>query len=313
MKTEAKFLTLALLLIAALVTYSILRPESTHLPAPTKRPVAAPGKLIESQNYSITSTATDPQTKLVADAADSLFNAYLAFFAKTLRVDPNRQKLKLTLYRDQREFKKHNRSSSWAEAYYLPPTCYAYYADGEQNPYHWMIHEATHQLNHEVAKLPKSKWVDEGLATYFGTSKIQDGALTPGSIDANTYPIWWLPKLSLSGDLKEDIRSHKLISLRALISGVGGPNIAQNVNSYYIGYWSLTHFLFHFDNGRYSDGYRQIISSGGTIENFERLIGPVEQIQDEWYGYLRQQLEDVSHEDVVYIVDEFSTVPAQAP
>jgi hypothetical protein len=309
-----KALLTALLLLAALAAYYVLlRPESNGLPVQTNRPVAAPGKLIESQNYSITSTATDPQTKLVADAADSLFNAYLAFFATTLHVDPNRQKLKLTLYRDQREFKKHNRSSAWAEAYYLPPTCYAYYADGEQNPYHWMIHEATHQLNHEVAHLPKSKWVDEGLATYFGTSKIKDGALTPGIIDANTYPIWWLPRLSLTGDLQENIRSGKLISLRALISGVGGPNIANNVNSYYIGYWSLTYFLFHFENGRYADGYRQVISSGGTVENFERLVGPVEQIQNEWYGYLRQQLEDMDREDVVYIIDDSSTVPAQEP
>ena len=312
MRTEAKTLTVALLLISAFVAYYVLlRPESTHRPAQSHRPVAIPGKLVESSNYSITTTATDPQTKLVADAADSLFIAYKTFFAKTLRVDPNQKKLQLTLYRDQREFKKHNKSSSWAEAFYLPPTCHAYYADGEQNPYHWMLHEATHQLNHEVAHLPKSKWVDEGLATYFGTSKIQDGALIPGAIDVNTYPIWWLPRLSLTGDLHEDIRSRKLISLRALISGVGGPPIANNVNSYYIGYWSLTHFLFHFEDGRYADGYRHVIASGGTIDNFEKLVGPVDRIQSEWYGYLRQQLEALEGEAVVIVIDDSSIVPAQ--
>jgi len=198
-------------------------------------------------------------------------------------------KLQLTLYRDQREFKVHNKSSPWAEAYYLTPNCYAYYAVGEKNPYHWMLHEATHQLNREVAHLTRQKWIDEGLASYFGASEIRDHKLVPGSVDINAYPIWWLPSLSLTGNIEADFESRKIIPIRALISGTGGPDIAQNVNAYYIGYWSLAHFLFHFDHGRYASKFRQVISEGGTLESFELNIGPVERIQVEWYGYLRQQ------------------------
>jgi hypothetical protein len=278
----------ALLLPAALAVYGIF--QRLH-PAPvTAEPVAGSTKVVETTNYAITSTATEPQTKLVADAVESLHARYLAFFANAIRIAPNRKRLLLTLYKDQDEFKEHNKGSSWAEAYYLPPVCHAYFAGGEGNPYHWMVHEATHQLNHEVAHLPRSTWIGEGLATYFGTSLIRDGNLIPGKLDVDTYPIWWLSKLSLSGDLQRDIRSGKIIDLRALISGVGGPSADEKVNARYIGYWSLTHFLFHFENGRYADRYRQLITVGGSIEQFERTFGPIDRIQGEWYAYLRGQV-----------------------
>jgi hypothetical protein len=305
MTNKSVFLVFALafLAIAGVIHYAFPRPEPEHRHADAQVLIAAPGKTVESVHYSITSTATDQQTRLVAKAADSLFDAYLVFFAKSLDVQPHQQRLHLTLYRNQGEFKRNNKSSPWAEAYYLPPNCYAYYGEGEQNPYHWMLHEATHQLNREVAHLKKNKWADEGLATYFGTSKIEQGVLMPGSIDVNTYPIWWLSKLSLSGNLDEDMAAGKLISLRALISGVGGPDIARNVNAYYIGYWSLTHFLFHYQNGRYASKYRQLIAKGGALEDFEREIGPVDGIQDEWYGYLREQVGTIQDGEVVYVIE----------
>jgi len=163
------------------------------------------------------------------------------------------------------------------------------------NPYHWMLHEATHQLNREVAHLAIPKWIDEGLAAYFGASEIRDDKLIRGSIDINAYPIWWLPSLALSGNIEADFESRKIIPIRALISGTGGPDIAQNVNAYYIGYWSLTHFLFHFDHGRYASKFKQVIAEGGTLESFERNIGPVERIQIEWYSYLRQRADAEKH------------------
>ena len=304
MMTRKNLMNGALALLAACAIYYAFQWQQ---PGPStrvsRRSPAVMGKLVETPNYAITSSTSAPQTKLVADAVESLHAAYIAFFSKSLGPDRVHPKLKLTLYKDQREFKQHNRSAPWAEAYYLAPTCYAYYAEGERNPYHWMIHEATHQLNREVAHLPKQKWIDEGLATYFGTSEIRNHTLLPGTIDEHTYPIWWLAEPSISGDLENDIRDGKLIPLRALISGVGGPDIAQNVNRYYIGYWSLTHFLFHFDNGRYADKYRQLIASGGAIEDFEKIIGPVDRIQVEWYGYRQQQVGTLKGDEVVHVIE----------
>jgi hypothetical protein len=271
---------LFLVVIASFYAFHQLRPER---PQDSKR-------LVETAHYAITSTATEPQTILVGDAVESLHAAYFEFFPQLIGPASGQTKLRLTLYKDQAEFKQHNKSALWAEAYYSAPTCHAYFAADETNPYHWMTHEATHQLNHEIARLPNSKWINEGLATYFGSSTIRDGKLIPGRIDVNTYPIWVVSKLSLTGDLRNDISRGKIIDLRALVSGVGGPNIDEKFNAYYVGYWSLSHFLLHFDNGRYASRYRQLITAGGSIDDFQKIVGPIDQIQEEWYGYLQQQV-----------------------
>ncbi len=275
---------LVLAVIAAVGFLWQLRPHS----AETVPPPAGSGRLLATPHYLITSTASDSQTKLVADAAESLHAGYMTFFPQSAGAAPIR--LKLRLYKNQAEFKLHNKASFWAEAYYLPPNSHAYFAADEENPYHWMLHEVTHQLNYEVARLANTKWINEGLATYFGTSAIRDGKLIPGQIDVHTYPIWVVSKLSLTGDFDRDIQRGKIVGLRALVSGVGGPKFDEKVNTYYVGYWSLTHFLFHFENGRYAASYRKLIAAGGSIDDFERIVGPVDRIQSEWYAYLHEQV-----------------------
>jgi hypothetical protein len=115
-----------------------------------------------------------------------------------------------------------------------------------------MIHEATHQLNAEVAGFRKAKWIDEGLATYFGTSRVERGRLVPGKIDPDTYPIWWLLNSGLTGSLDADI-----------------------------------------EDGRYADAYKRLIIEGGSLENFERIIGPADKIEYEWYRYLQTRMQDL--------------------
>ncbi len=248
---------------------------------------------IETAHYTIYSTATQQQTILIGEASESLYAAYTDFFKDMIDAKEHKGRLRMRLYKDRDEFKAHNWSAPWAEAFYHNPYCYAYYPESEANPYHWMIHEGTHQLNREVAHFKVPEWIDEGLATYFGSSKIRNGRLQPGEIDVNTYPIWILQTISLTGNLQKDINNNKIIPLRALITGTGGPNIIRHFNLYYVHYWSLTHFLFHYTNGKYSDGYKSLIRAGGTLEEFEKRIGSVDRIQNEWYEYLRQSVSEV--------------------
>src|SRR5207249_1270633 len=143
-----------------------------------------------------------------------------------------------------------HRRLGWAEAFYQEPFCHAYYSSAEDNPYHWMLHEATHQLNRELAQFKMPKWSDEGVATYFSTSRINNGVLNPGQIDSNTYPIWWLSDLTLTGDVQKDIARNQVIPLRAIVTGKGGPDIDEYFNLYYVHWWSLSHFLFEFEGGK---------------------------------------------------------------
>jgi hypothetical protein len=250
---------------------------------------------IETTHYAIVSTASHEHAVRVGTATESLYRAYADFFAETIAPPSTlpRAKLKLRLYRDRAEFQANNRSRPWAEAYYLKPVCHAYVAHDKSNPYHWMIHEATHQLNTEVAGFKRRPWIEEGLATYFGSSRILDGELFPGAIDPTAYPIWWLSTFPTSGDRMADTAARRWIPLRALLTGEGAPPIDRNVNLYYIQYWSLTHFLFHYEDGRHAAGYKRLIADGGDFDEFERLIGPADRIEREWYDYLQKIVKDM--------------------
>lgn len=250
-------------------------------------PVALPPPTMQTLHYAISSTADAEKTQRVAAAVESLHTAYREFFSLTDVVP--RHKLRLVLYRDQAEFKAHNRSAPWAEAYYLAPACHAYYQDGTANPYHWMLHEAVHQLNREFSDFQRRRWSDEGLAAYFATSELRDGKLVLGELDFNTYPLWWLPKLRLSGDRHQDIAQGRLIPLRSLITDTGPP-IAQHVNLYYIEYWSLVHYLLHREGGRDAPAFRALMAEGATLESFEKRFGPIEAVEAGWYEHLRRMV-----------------------
>jgi len=260
---------------------------NSHKP-PALPPLPADAVITDTTHYRIRTTATAAQTKQVARAVESLYRRYADEFAVPAG---KAERLSLVLYRDRAEFKRNNRSRPWAEAYYLSPRSYAYFDANARNPYHWMLHEATHQLMREVSRFPRAKWVDEGVASYFGSSRLVDGALRLGDADPEAYPIWWLSRQTLTGNLEQDIAAGRIIPLEQLVSGQGGPDENRYFNLYYIHYWSLTHFLLHYREGLYADRYKRLIAEGGTLQNFTRIVGPPQRIQREWYAYLRQIVE----------------------
>lgn len=275
-----------LLVTAGMATLHACSPEAGQ-PARHSTKASVPARAVrsDSAHFTARSTATPGETRAVLAAAEALRTAYVGVFARELRARPAIPRMQLVLYGTRAEFQAHNRSRPWAEAYYLPPASYAYVARGVGNPYHWMLHEATHQLNRELAGFRRVAWSDEGVASYFGTSRIVDGVLRPGDIDPATYPVWWLASARLSGDFARDVRVGQVIPLRELMAG-RGPGIDGNVNLYYIHYWSLSHFLFEYDHGRYADGYRRFLSSPVPLD-FEATVGPLDRIEPEWYAYLQ--------------------------
>lgn len=257
--------------------------------APNAEPVAKPkeivteGYRIETAHYTIGSTATHAQTEETGRAMEQLHAAWRKRFAHLPQAAPV-AKLQVRLYGTRAEFKAFNNRVPWAEAMYVPPECRAYVGDGA-NPWHWMLHEGAHQLAREVMGFKRARWSDEGLASYFGSSRVDDAGLQPGTFDPNAYPIWWLPQFRFSGDVTADARDGRIIPLRALIEDTGPPRAAY-VNLYYIEYWSLAHFLLHGEGGRHARGFERLLANGATLPDFEREIGPVEQVQAAWYAHL---------------------------
>jgi hypothetical protein len=161
-----------------------------------------------------------------------------------------------------------------------------------------MLHESVHQLNQEVAHLALEKWLDEGLAEYFSTSRFISNQLALGRIDVNTYPVWWIEELAMSPDLAENFRNGSVIPLRAIITNRGGPSMSSHFNSYYLHWWTLTYFLF--ESPQYRERALALVRRGGGLEAFEQTIGPVDKVQDEWHAYIRRLKMAISKGDVRY-------------
>jgi protein-S-isoprenylcysteine O-methyltransferase Ste14 len=246
----------------------------------------SPSVVLETEHYTIRSSATEQQTREIGQVAEIVHAGYLRLMSELQRPVAPHRKLGIKLFRDRQEFRRCNRMHGWAEAFYQPPYCYQYYSADEVHPYHWMMHEATHQLNDAAARLRLPQWLEEGLACYVSTSRIVGDSLHLGDIDTNTYPVWWLDSLDLSGALDADKKRGTIIPLRAIFSGRGGPSVNRHFNLYYLHWWSLTHFLMHYENGRYQAALGRLIADGGDLPAFEKYIGPIETIESQWYVYL---------------------------
>jgi len=244
-----------------------------------------PTVVLHTDRYQILSTASGEQTETVAFALAQLYSAYSNQFAALPGFDPNQADLKIKLFRNRKEFRSINPGLGWAEAYYAPPFCRAYYSAEEINPCHWMLHEAVHQLNHEVAHLQLAKWIEEGLAEHFSTSQLQPGGLALGRLDLNTYPVWWIDELATTTNLIDNIANGSVIPLRNIITNRGGPGLRRHFNLYYLHWWSLTRFIFESDH--YRPQGLELLQRGGDLKSFEELIGPVESIQVEWHHYVQ--------------------------
>jgi hypothetical protein len=240
---------------------------------------------ISTAHYEITSTASSNSVAQVSKVTELLYSAYLRKFAALHSLDSNHPKLKLRLYKNRDEFRHVNAGAGWAEAFYSRGLCHAYFSDAEINPYHWMLHECVHQLNREVAHLDLEKWLDEGLAEYFSCSRIRSNELAVGTVDLNTYPVWWVDEIATSPNLQTNLTNGSVIPLRSIITGKGGPSLDKEFNLYYLHWWSLTHFIYQ--HPIYSKNGPALLEHGGDLKSFEQLIGPIDKIQEEWHKHVR--------------------------
>jgi hypothetical protein len=250
-----------------------------------------PTLVLETPHHHIYSTATRQQTEDTARALGLLYDAYsnrLGRLPQFLRQHP---RLEVKLFKDRAEFRRINPGLGWAEAFYREPYCRAYFSATEVNPYHWMLHEAVHQLNHEVARLKLGKWLEEGLAEYFSTGRLTANALDLGQIDVNTYPVWWLDELAVTPDLQTNLSNGSVLPLHAIITNRGGPSLNRQFNLYYLHWWTLTRFVF--ESPQYHDRALELVRQGGGLEAFERTIAPVERAQQEWHDYVRRLKRDL--------------------
>jgi hypothetical protein len=257
-----------------------------------------PAIRLETAHHLILSSATQAQTAETVQMLELLYNAYSNRFGSLMQAQLSHPRLKVKLFKDRDEFRRINPGLGWAEAFYREPYCLAYFSANEINPYHWMLHESVHQLNREVAHLDLEKWLEEGLAEYFSTSRVVSNRLALGRIDINTYPVWWMEEIATSPDMAENIRNGSVIPLRAIITNRGGPSMNSQFNLYYLHWWTLTHYLFQ--SVEHSEDAVALARQGGGLKSFEQMIGPVEKVQAEWHSYVRRLKSALGGNDVQF-------------
>lgn len=251
-----------------------------------------PTLTLDRRHHRIFSTATRAQTEDTAGALEHLYIAYSNRCGALPTFQRAHPLLQVKLFKDRPEFRRINPGLGWAEAFYKEPYCRAYFSGAENNPYHWMLHESVHQLNHEVAHLNLAKWLEEGLAEYFSTSRLETNGLNLGRIDPNTYPVWWIDEIAISSDLAENLRNGSVIPLQAIVSHRGGPNMNRHVNLYYLHWWTLTHFIFESPVHRHHA--LSLVQDGGGLAAFERRLGPINRVQTEWHAHVRKLKADLA-------------------
>ncbi len=265
---------------------------------------------LSTAHFTVYSTATQEQTQDTAEKLEFLYLAYSNRFSSLPSFTANHPKLMVKLFKDREEFRNINPGLGWAEAFYRKPYCRAYFSQQEINPYHWMLHEAVHQLNQEVAHLNLAKWLSEGIAEYFSTSHIKAERLELGCIDRDTYPVWWIDELATSADPKENIRNGSVIPLRAIVANRGGPSMSREFNLYYLHWWTLTYFLF--ENPKYLSHALALVERGGDLDSFEQCFGSVEKVQEDWHAYVRQLKDGLSGKDLDFL-KRHRAVPRDQP
>ena len=245
-----------------------------------------PSVTLETERHLLYSTATRQQTEETARTLELLYQTYSNRLSTLDTFQSAHPKLRVKLFKDRAEFRRINPNLGWAEAFYREPYCRAYFSAAEINPYHWMLHESVHQLNREVAHLKLEKWLEEGLAEYFSTSRLGSNRLALGQVDPNTYPVWWIDELAIAPDLQDNIRNGSVIPLRAIITNRGGPSLNKQFNLYYLHWWTLTHYVF--ESPRCREHALELVRRGGDLGAFEQILGPVDQVQVEWHDYVRR-------------------------
>lgn len=161
-----------------------------------------------------------------------------------------------------------------------------YYIGEDANTTFVLLHEGTHQFVHHYlggVQMRCPLWINEGLATYYETSKFDGTELKTNIANRLRFPT-----------IQQNINENKYIRLREFI------NIKQDKynNDCYAQGWSLAYFFFNFREGAYADELEKYLAyfkrgvqptPDEHIKLFEQAFNEkIEVIEGQWKSYIRQ-------------------------
>jgi hypothetical protein len=181
--------------------------------------------------------------------------------------------------------------------FYLQPERTAYFFGGPDDLAATWRHEATHQLFHETLRtsgdvgVTANFWIVEGVALYIESLASHAGYCTLGGLDADRL------QYARYRALNEGF----YVPLEELAS-MSRPAIqeAENIRRLYSQAAGLTHFLMHYDGGRYRpamiDYLRMVYAGRDDAGSLSRLVGaPLATLDDQYSQFLQVTDDDLAH------------------
>jgi tetratricopeptide (TPR) repeat protein len=150
-----------------------------------------------------------------------------------------------------------------------------------------LLHEGTHYAVHLIVRaisLNSLIWFDEGLATYFESSKLEDKKLIINLINQN--------KIS---SIKDTITKNTYIKLKDFIN-LSGEEFGQRPDICYPQAWSLMYFLINGQEGKYKQCFQAyleaweqkkiVVNKDANLKIFEKCMSvSIDQLEKEWKEY----------------------------
>ena len=237
---------------------------------------------IETKHYFVFSQGDKKYAEYYGKLMDQMFKQWKKTFAFN---DTLPRKLPIWLYRNQQAFMAAERMGSSTGGFFDGRRIVTFHRDGGRGititPEDVLFHEGTHQFQAlmipDMLRIPDKigTWLFEGLAVYFEPSKV----VSRKKIVTNQVNRKRLASLK---------RSFSSVSIRRLIT----VRHARFRAPEYDQAWSLIYFFINYKEGKYCKKFIKywlfiMKKKDNSIENFEKIIGPIDKIEPEWKAYVR--------------------------
>lgn len=233
---------------------------------------------MDSTHYHLWTSAPPSRGSQALAAAETLHRSWTAWAGSA----HGKRKHHLRLFASRTEMRRALPGLGWAEAIYHDSLCDQYDDPDSERPWHWLVHEGTHQLAAEDARLDLPRWANEGLACLFSASRTRNHRLILGSVDPETYPVWWLRRRPLAGALQQDLAKGNLVLPSAVLAEPETVDISRSVNAHYLTWWSMAHFFHTADPAAWRDWVLHDGSKAGLLRRYP----PVATLDARWYAHV---------------------------
>ena len=242
---------------------------------------------VRSAHFVVSTNAGEKEGRRIADQFEQIRTLFHSAFGN-LRVDPgqpvlilaakNENTMKMLLPEDW-EVKGHVHPAGLYQQGEDKHYVVLQLDSGGKNPFHALYHEYTHALLHlNFTGLPL--WLDEGIAEFYGNSKLDDKESRVGSIDETHLYI---------------LSQNKLLPIETLLNVEHSSpyyNEANQASVFYAECWALVHYLMVDPDAQKRQLLKNFLAawdkSGNQIEAARQAFGDLKEFGKAIEAYSRQ-------------------------